>query len=104
MPFIETNDRTQLFYTDGGTGKPVVFVASAWLSSQIVSSRSRISLLVDFDALRTTVVATAGSDWPWNGYDYDTLADDLAALLERPDLRGVTLVAQSMGGARWFAI
>jgi hypothetical protein len=25
MPFIETADRTQLFYTDGGLGKPVVF-------------------------------------------------------------------------------
>jgi hypothetical protein len=29
MPFIETNDRTQLFYTDGGSGRPLVFVASA---------------------------------------------------------------------------
>jgi hypothetical protein len=30
MPFIETKDRTQLFYVEGGAGKPVVFVASAW--------------------------------------------------------------------------
>src|SRR5262249_18836295 len=38
------------------------------------------------------------SDSPWDGFDYDTLADDLAELLEQLDLRGVTLVAHSAGG------
>jgi pimeloyl-ACP methyl ester carboxylesterase len=38
------------------------------------------------------------SDDPGRGYDYDTLADDLGALLERLDLYDVTLVAHSMGG------
>jgi non-heme chloroperoxidase len=38
------------------------------------------------------------SDQPGHGYDYDTLADDLAALIDKLDLRGVTLVAHSMAG------
>jgi len=38
------------------------------------------------------------SDAPGGGYDYDTLAGDLAVLLETLDLRGVTLVGHSMGG------
>jgi len=37
------------------------------------------------------------SDWPWNGYDYDTLADDLATVLDNLDLREVTLVGHSAG-------
>ena len=37
------------------------------------------------------------SDDPGRGYDYDTLADDLARVLEHLDLRDVTLVAHSMG-------
>ena len=40
------------------------------------------------------------------GYDYDTLADDLAAVLDHLDLQGVTLVGFSMGGgevARYLA-
>ena len=51
----------------------------------------------DVDVLRTTT-------WTWplrlalDGYDYDTLADDLGALLEQLDLWDVTLVAHSMGG------
>ena len=35
---------------------------------------------------------------PGRGYDYDTLADDLADVLEALDLRDVTLVAHSMAG------
>ena len=38
------------------------------------------------------------SDQPWGGYDYDTLADDLKALLDELDLHDVTLVGFSMGG------
>ncbi|WP_379577025.1 alpha/beta fold hydrolase [Nonomuraea mangrovi] len=38
------------------------------------------------------------SDRVGHGFDYDTLADDLAALLDHLDLREVTLAAHSMGG------
>jgi pimeloyl-ACP methyl ester carboxylesterase len=37
------------------------------------------------------------SDQPGDGYDFDALADDLAALIEHLDLRDVTLVSHSMG-------
>ena len=46
------------------------------------------------------------SDKPMDGYDYDTLADDLAAVLEKLDLRDVTLAGHSMGGGevvRYFS-
>ena len=42
-------------------------------------------------------MATADRTAPGGGYDYDTLSDDLACLLEHLDLRGVTLVSHSMG-------
>ena len=38
------------------------------------------------------------SSQPGGGYDYDTLADDLAAVLDALDLRDVTLVGMSMAG------
>jgi non-heme chloroperoxidase len=37
------------------------------------------------------------SDDPGCGYDYDTLSDDLAAVIESLDLHDITLVAHSMG-------
>lgn len=44
------------------------------------------------------------SSQPWNGYDYDTFADDIAQLIEHLDLRDVTLVGFSMGAVMSAAI
>jgi pimeloyl-ACP methyl ester carboxylesterase len=39
------------------------------------------------------------SDQPWNGYDYDTFAEDVAAILDHAGIAGpVALVGFSMGG------
>jgi pimeloyl-ACP methyl ester carboxylesterase len=97
MPYIQTHDHTRLFYTDGGTGKPIVFVASAWLDSRMWEFQ--IPYLVDhgFRCIAYDRRGHGRSDWPWDGYDYDTLADDLATLLEHLDLRDLTLVSHSAG-------
>jgi non-heme chloroperoxidase len=39
------------------------------------------------------------SDKPWDGYNYDTMADDVKAILDSLDLQDVTLAGFSMGGA-----
>jgi non-heme chloroperoxidase len=98
MAFIETKDATRLNYNDAGRGKPLVFVASAWLSSRMWEFQ--VPHLVEA-GLRCITLDRRGhgrSDWPWDGYDYGTLADDLATLIERLDLHDVTLVAHSAGG------
>ncbi|KOT78249.1 arylesterase [Streptomyces rimosus subsp. pseudoverticillatus] len=97
MPYVEGSGGTSLFYTDWGQGKPVVFVARAWLSS---SSWEFQMLPLSEQGLRCIAFDKRGhgrSDWVGHGFDYDTLADDLAALLDHLDLREVTLVAHSMG-------
>ncbi|GES29869.1 alpha/beta hydrolase [Streptomyces angustmyceticus] len=98
MPYFEGSDGTSLFYTDWGRGKPVVFVTGAWLGS---SSWEFQMLPLSEQGLRCVAFDKRGhgrSDWVGHGFDYDTLADDLAALLDHLDLREVTLVAHSMGG------
>ncbi len=97
MPYVEGSGGTSLFYTDWGQGKPVVFVAGAWLSS---SSWEFQMLPLSEQGLRCIAFDKRGhgrSDWVGHGFDYDTLADDLAALLDHLGLREVTLVAHSMG-------
>ncbi len=99
MPFVETLDRTSLFYNDWGTGKPVVLVhgwsmgADMW-EYQMTHLVSRGLRCVAHDRR-----GCGRSDQPGHGYDYDTFADDLAALIEHLDLHEVTLVGHSMGGA-----
>ena len=35
---------------------------------------------------------------PWSGYDYDTLADDLAAVIEQTGAKDAVLAGSSLGG------
>ena len=97
MPYIETTDRTRVFYTDAGAGQPVVLVSSAWLSSQMWEFQMPDLVAQGCRRLAYDRRGHGRSDWPWSGYDYETLAGDLAALLNNLGLREVTLVAHSAG-------
>lgn len=100
MPFIEAGDGTRLFYKDWGTGAPVLFVhgwvlgADMW-EYQMTPLAARGMRCIAYD-LR----GSGRSDQPGHGYDPDTLAGDLAAVLQQLDLRDVTVVGHSMGSAQ----
>src|SRR5574341_897168 len=97
MPYLETNDRTRLYYQEWGSGPPVVFLASWGLSCEMWEYQM---LPLSYQGLRCIAYDRRGhgrSDDPGRGYDFDTLAGDLAALLDHLDLREVTLVGHSMG-------
>ena len=95
--FVQTRDGQQLFYRDTGRGKPVVFVHGWTLSSAIW--RGQLDWLAD-RGQRAVAYDRRGhgqSTKPESGYDYETLTSDLATLLDRLDLKDVTLVGHSMG-------
>jgi non-heme chloroperoxidase len=94
--YIETS-AASLFYTDWGTGKPMVFSHAWGLSAEIWEYQ--LTALSE-QGLRCIAYDRRGhgrSSDPGCGYDYDTLSDDLAAIIERLDLTEVTLVGFSMG-------
>ena len=98
MPFIQTHDSASLFYKDWGSGKPVVFL-SRWTLNSDAWQYQMISLVSH--GLRCIAYDRRGhgrSSQPGHGYDYNTLADDLAAVTDQLELCEVTLVAHSMGG------
>ena len=97
MPFIETADRTSLFVTDWGSGPPVVFTHAWGLRSD--QWTYQIPALAGA-GLRCVLYDRRGhgrSDRPATGYDIDTLADDLAAVIGHFGLHEATLVAHSLG-------
>jgi len=97
MKFVETGDGTKLFYQDWGAGRPVVLVHGWCINSD---SWEYVMSELPRGGLRCVAYDQRGcgrSGRPWEGYDYDTLADDLQALLEQLDLREATLVGHSMG-------
>jgi pimeloyl-ACP methyl ester carboxylesterase len=103
---IETHDGTRLFYQDWGTGKPVVFVhgwglgADMW-EYQTIALSVGVASLEENRGLRCIAYDKRGcgrSERSSFGYDFDTFADDLAALIEQLELEDVTLVGFSAGG------
>ena len=98
MSTFKTQDGTEIYYKDWGSGKPVLFShgwpldADMW-DGQMEFLASRGYRTIAFDRR-----GFGRSSQPWNGYDYDTFADDIAQLIEHLDLRDVTLVGFSMGG------
>lgn len=98
MPYVTTRDGTDIFYQDWGSGPPVVFIHGWPLNGDAWEDQM---LMVAGNGYRGIAHDRRGhgrSTHTWNGYDFNTFADDLAQLLEQLDLREVTLVAHSMGG------
>jgi non-heme chloroperoxidase len=97
-PYIETADGTGLFYKDWGAGKPILFVHSWSVNAdmwdyQMVEFAGRGCRCIAYDRR-----GHGRSGQPGSGYDFDTLADDLAAVIEELDLNDVTLIGHSMSG------
>ncbi len=98
MSYIKTQDGTEIFYKDWGTGAPVVLIHGWPVNGDMWEKQA--TYLAE-NGCRTITYDRRGfgrSGHPWNGYDYDTMAADLNALMEGLDLHGATLVGFSMGG------
>lgn len=99
MPYATAKDGTRLYYKDWGTGKPVALVHGWPLSADTFDE---LALVLADNGYRAIVPDRRGfgrSDQPWSGYDYDTFADDLAAVvLEAGVDQPVALAGFSMGG------
>ena len=96
---IEARDGTRVHFRDWGIGRPIVFVApwglcSDWWDLPVMSLTERGWRCVAFDRR-----GHGRSDDPCRGYDFDTLADDIAAVMDALDVQNVVLVGHSMGGA-----
>ena len=95
---LENEVPVRLYYEDHGTGDPVVLIHGWPLSGR--TWENQVPALVAAGH-RVVTYDRRGFGWssqPWGGYDYDTLASDLDALMQALDLRGATLVGFSMGG------
>jgi non-heme chloroperoxidase len=101
MPYVkvgqENSGSIDLYYEDHGSGQPVVLIHGYPLSGRAWDKQ--VPVLLE-DGRRVITYDRRGfgkSSQPVSGYDYDTFAADLHALMEMLDLRDVTLVGHSMG-------
>lgn len=98
MRVVTTSDNTKLFVKDWGSGRPVILLHGWPLSADSWDDQA---MAIAESGYRTIAYDRRGfgrSSQPWSGYDYDTLADDLAAVIEQTGAQDAVLVGFSMGG------
>ena len=98
MPRIETADGTSLYVKDWGQGRPVVLVHGWPLTADSWDYQALRLAEAGFRIIAYDRRGFGRSDQPWSGYDYDTLADDLATVIRELSLSGAALAGFSMGG------
>lgn len=97
---ITTADGVQLYYKDWGPKDgPVVTFSHGWpLSSDSWESQMLFLASQGYRVVAHDRRGHGRSSQPWEGNDMDHYADDLAAVIDTLDLKGVTLVGFSTGG------
>ncbi len=94
----ENSGSIELYYEDYGAGRPVVLIHGWPLSGRSWEKQIPVLLDAGFRVITYDRRGFGQSSRPSTGYDYDTLAADLNALMTKLDLREAALVGFSMGG------
>src|SRR5262249_18480915 len=100
MPYIETEDGTEIYYKDWGSGQPVVFSHGWPLSADAWEDQMLFLADRGYRCIAHDRRGHGRSSQPWEGNEMNTYADDLAALTEELDLEDAIHVGHSTGGVK----
>lgn len=99
MPYIKTNDNVNLYVKDwDGGGRPVILLHGWALSADSWDDQAAALATAGYRVISYDRRGFGRSDQPWNGYDYDSLTDDLAAVIKETGAKDAAIVGFSMGG------
>jgi non-heme chloroperoxidase len=104
--YIETARNVKLYVKDYGKGKPVILIHGWPLSNEMWEYQIDFLVQNNFRVIAYDRRGFGKSSQPWDGYDYDTLTDDLKEIINQLALEDVTLIGFSMGGGevvRYFS-
>ena len=102
MPFVkvgtENSADIEIHYRDHGSGKPIILVHGYPLDGNSWERQERVLLENGYRCISYDRRGFGRSSQPTTGYDYDTFAADLKALMDHLSLdRDVVLAGFSMG-------
>lgn len=98
MKSITTQDGTQIYFKDWGSGQPLIFSHGWPLSSDSWEAQMFFLASNGYRCIAHDRRGHGRSGQPWNGNDMNTYADDLATLMNMLDLKKVVLIGFSAGG------
>lgn len=98
MNTFTTKDGTSIYFKDWGTG-PVVTFSHGWpLSADAWDAQMLFLGQSGYRVIAHDRRGHGRSSQTWTGNNMDTYADDLAELIEKLDLKQITMVGHSTGG------
>ncbi|HKU94150.1 MAG TPA: alpha/beta hydrolase [Vineibacter sp.] len=96
---IKTKDGVALFVKDtGGSGRAVVLTHAWPLNADIWDDQAAALSKAGYRVITYDRRGFGRSGKPDGGYDFNTFADDLAAVIDQTGVRDATIVGYSMGG------
>lgn len=98
MSTIKTQDGTEIYYRDWGSGQPVVFSHGWPLTGDAFEDQMFFLASRGYRCIAHDRRGHGRSSQPWQGNDMDTYADDLASLVEKLELMQAIHVGHSTGG------
>jgi non-heme chloroperoxidase len=93
----ENDQSIEIYFEDHGAGRPVVLIHGYPLNGHSWERQERVLLQAGYRVITYDRRGFGQSSQPTVGYDYDTFAADLNALLQHLDLEDIVLVGFSMG-------
>ena len=101
MPYVnvghENSGPIDIYYEDHGSGTPVVLIHGYPLNGASWEKQEAALLGADYRVITYDRRGFGKSSQPSVGYDYDTFAADLDALMTKLDLHGAVIGGFSMG-------
>ena len=98
MPFTTAADGAELYWHEWGAGAPILFLNGLGCASRMWEYQMAALADEGFRCIGFDRRGHGRSEQPASGYDFDTFADDVAALVGDLDLTDLTLIAHSMAG------
>jgi non-heme chloroperoxidase len=98
MSTLITQDGTELYYRDWGTGQPIVFSHGWPLTGDAFEDQMYFLAGKGYRCIAHDRRGHGRSSQPLQGNDLDTYADDLAELTAKLDLKNAVHVGHSTGG------
>lgn len=93
----ENSATIDLHYQDHGSGKPIILLHGWPLNERSWEAQVPVLLANGYRVISYARRGFGESSKPATGYNYDTFADDLHAIITKLDLKDITLVGFSMG-------
>ena len=99
--FVKVRKDVRIFVedTNSSSEKVILFIHGWPLNHQMWEYEVEYLMEFGYRCITVDLRGYGRSDRPFDGYDYDTMASDIKAVIEALNLKDITLVGHSMGAA-----